>query len=236
MALVIIIAGIMINKEEQTNSSNSSSSNYYPYEFKNGELKSGNSTVYIYGQARSELCHWNNRDALAMQFFQLSNQYTIINDSAIYSEKCANETLDMGSLVIHVLYLLTPKNLTEVFSINNILDTNLPLGMYFKALLNNITNVTISEGNPGSYSNLRIDPSTYGFTETLNFGSADIYALSFAGTGASVYWYNMRGINSATSLTFDNSQYGGTCLDLQFSGITIPPYSGLTIGRIVVSY
>ena len=234
MALVITIAGIIIIKDNDAKSSNSSHSQYYPYKFNNGVLKSGNSTLYINGYDTSDLCHWDKYVGMTMEFCPLSNQYKIINDSAIYSGNCARETLNMTSFAIHVLYVFTEKNITEVFSINNKVGTGLPLAMHFFAGLDIITNVTISQGNPDSYSNTSIVQNTYGFTETYNFNGADIYNLAFAGTNASVNWYNMRGINSDTSLTF--SPYSGTCLNLQFSGITIPPYSGLTLGSIVVSY
>ena len=240
IAFVVVVAGIVTIAElNSRHTTPPTVPPWSPADFNAGALASGNTTLNITGDASSTLLTGNNTHHVYLNFYPSTNKDTLTYDSAVYNKSGtgANETLNMTSIVLNVEYRMNNDSLTETFTIKNTQSTEQAISMNYQVLISTLTNVTVSQGDPHYPVNATLVPATFGYTETYNFNSANLFGASFGnGVNCTFNWYSMEGILNSGSLIFNSYSYNTTTLKLNFSGFSIPPYSSLTLGEMSVYY
>ncbi len=240
VSIIVVVAGIIVVSELHARTANANSSPPWSLaDFNSGTLASGNFSLNIIGDANVVLNHANSSQLVYFNFLPSSNKYTLVYDSATYSRsgRSAVEILNFSTIDLKVDYTMNYGNFTESFTLVNTQSQEQSVGMTYYVNVGTLANFTVLSGDPHNPVNATLYPSTHGFTETYNFNGANLYSASFRyGVNYTLNWYNIEGVITSDTLTFNSNYYNSTSLDLGFSGFSIPPYSSLSLGEVTVFF
>lgn len=246
VAVVVVVAGITAGLMYFSKSGNETTKQPFNLnDFNRKTLVEGNRTLKVIGAAQYILSDSNNSSPIyvSLSLMPPGLSYSLLyDDHAYYYEKnkiyYALENLTFKGAGLEVVSMLSDRNLTLSFILNNTGSEKQSFSLDYNVSLNSLTNTTLFIGGRYPSSNLTIVPNTYGLKESYSFKDNGYYKAQFEKyENVSVDWYAMTGIYSGGEITFSSGLFTeGTLFSLAFSGVTLPPGDLLNLGSIVVDY